>query len=219
MRISLERVAAVISGLTILLLVSYLLIRNQPLASPQLFFALRILVSSLAAILGATIQGFLNLKWSGNGLAVRAGGALALFVLTFVITPKLEFKNDGQKIVGDQNGIVVGHDNNGQITLNPAPHSGPCRDKAHGVESYGRSFVEVVTSPEMGGGHNQDEWCNTAMLSLAGKYPGGHFAKKSSSETSQNHCSPFNCPQYTYTCNINVDAEPIYKLAKGPECP
>jgi hypothetical protein len=32
---------------------------------------------------------FLNLSWSGSGLVIRAGGALALFVLTFVFTPDL----------------------------------------------------------------------------------------------------------------------------------
>jgi hypothetical protein len=56
---------------------------------PGCFFVLRVVISFSAAALGATIPGFLNLKWSGGGLAVRAGGALALFVLTFVYTPDL----------------------------------------------------------------------------------------------------------------------------------
>jgi hypothetical protein len=41
------------------------------------------------AVLGATVPGFLNVGWSGRGLAIRAGGALALFVLTFLLTPQI----------------------------------------------------------------------------------------------------------------------------------
>jgi hypothetical protein len=65
----------------------YLLIRNEPIADARLFFGLRLILSFGAATLGASIPGFLNVGWSGGGLAVRAGGALALFVLTFVYTP------------------------------------------------------------------------------------------------------------------------------------
>jgi len=92
---SFDRVAATVAALVIVGLVVFLLIRNQPIADPRLFFVLRVVLSLGVATLGASIPGFLNLKWSGGGLAVRAGGALALFVLTFVYTPDL---------VKDQNG-------------------------------------------------------------------------------------------------------------------
>jgi hypothetical protein len=85
----LDRVAATTAALVIVGLTVFLLIRNEPIADPRLFFALRVVLSFGAATLGATIPGFLNLKWSGAGLVVRAGGALALFVLTFVYTPDL----------------------------------------------------------------------------------------------------------------------------------
>jgi hypothetical protein len=84
-----ERAAATVAALSVVAVRMFLLIRNEPIADPRLFLALRVLLSLGAAILGATIPGFLDIKWSRAGLAVRAGGALALFVLTFVYTPDL----------------------------------------------------------------------------------------------------------------------------------
>jgi hypothetical protein len=84
-----DRIAATLAALVIVGLMAFLLIRNEPIADPRLFFGLRLLLSFGAATLGASIPGFLNVGWSGGGLAVRAGGALALFVLTFAYTPDL----------------------------------------------------------------------------------------------------------------------------------
>src|SRR4051795_5304423 len=84
-----DRIAATGAALLIVGLAVFLLVRNEKIADPQLFFVLRVVLSFSAATLGATIPGFLNVRWSGGGLAVRAGGALALFVLTFVYTPDL----------------------------------------------------------------------------------------------------------------------------------
>ncbi|MBP2233432.1 hypothetical protein J2847_006770 [Azospirillum agricola] len=89
-----ERSAATLSALAIVGMVVGLLIRNEPIADPRLFFALRVVVSVAAAVLGAAIPGFLQVRWSRGGLAVRAGGALALFVLTFVYTPDLVTAQD-----------------------------------------------------------------------------------------------------------------------------
>src|SRR4051812_3700123 len=87
--LSFDRIAATLAALVIVGLMAFLLIRNEPITDPRLFFGLRLLLSFGAAALGASIPGFLNVGWSGGGLAVRAGGALALFVLTFVYTPDL----------------------------------------------------------------------------------------------------------------------------------
>lgn len=84
-----DRVAATLAALVVVGLAVFLLVRNEPIADPKLFFVLRVVVSFSAATLGATIPGFLDIRWSGNGLAIRAAGALALFVLTFVYTPDL----------------------------------------------------------------------------------------------------------------------------------
>jgi hypothetical protein len=84
-----DRIAATFAALVVVGLAVFLLIRNTPISDPKLFFVLRVVLSFSAATLGATLPGFLNVRWSGNGLTVRAGGALALFLLTFVYTPDL----------------------------------------------------------------------------------------------------------------------------------
>jgi hypothetical protein len=84
-----DRIAATFAALVIVGLVAFLLIRNQSIADPRMFFALRVVISLSAATLGASLPGFLTLRWSGSRLVARATGALALFVLTFVYTPNL----------------------------------------------------------------------------------------------------------------------------------
>jgi hypothetical protein len=113
-----ERLAALGAALLILALTGFLLIRNEPLASDQLFFALRLVLSLAAAVLGATVPGFLNLEWKGGGLALRAGGALALFVLTWVFTPEM---GSGATTVSAPGGVAAGSITNSTITIQPAP--------------------------------------------------------------------------------------------------
>lgn len=84
-----DRVVGVIAALVVVGLAVFLLVRNQPVADAKLFFILRVVMSLSAATLGSTIPGFLNVGWSVGGLVIRAGGALALFVLTFIYTPDL----------------------------------------------------------------------------------------------------------------------------------
>src|SRR5580700_11010306 len=83
-----DRIAAVFAVLVKVGLVVFLLIRNEEIADARLFFALRLVLSFGAAVLGATIPGFLAVGWSGGGLTVRAGGALALFVLTYLYSTR-----------------------------------------------------------------------------------------------------------------------------------
>lgn len=86
---ALDRIGALLAALVVVGLAVFLLVRNEAIADPRLFFVLRVVLSFSMAVLGATIPGFLHLKWTGGGLAVRAGGALALFALTFMYTPDL----------------------------------------------------------------------------------------------------------------------------------
>src|SRR5689334_9786676 len=123
---SFDRTAATLAALVIVGLMAYLLVRNEPIADDRLFFGLRLILSFGAAVLGASIPGFLDLKWSGAGLAVRAGGALALFVLTFVYTPDLVKDQGGQTgvqinqySVGPLSPPIVG--NKGSITIQGDP--------------------------------------------------------------------------------------------------
>lgn len=108
-----DRIAATFAALVIVGLVAFLLIRNQPIADPKLFFAMRVVLSLSAATLGASIPGFLNLRWSGSGLAVRAGGALALFVLTFLYTPPNLVENQG---AGSGSGRQINQTSTGSLS-------------------------------------------------------------------------------------------------------
>jgi hypothetical protein len=117
-----DRIAATLAALVIVGLMAFLLIRNEPIADSRLFFGLRLLLSFAAATLGASIPGFLNVGWSGGGFAVRAGGALALFLLTFVYTPDL-VKDEGipsgtqinQSSKGPMSPNIVGNKGNVRI--------------------------------------------------------------------------------------------------------
>ncbi len=121
-----DRIAATCAALVVVGLAVFLLIRNEPIADARLFYALRVVVSFSIAVLGATIPGFLNVGWSGGGLAVRAGGALALSVLTFVYTPDL-VNGDTHIDVGPC-GVGAGRDAKGN-TINcvtvPSPLKAP----------------------------------------------------------------------------------------------
>ena len=115
---SFDRVVATVAAAGIFGLVGYLLIRNEPINDPALMYALRLVLSFSAAALGATIPGFLNIRWTGNGFAIRAGGALALFLLTYIYTP--DFKG-GTNVRIEQNsgsGSVNSVGNSGQIQVN-----------------------------------------------------------------------------------------------------
>ncbi len=68
-----ERVAATCAALVIVGLIVFLLIRNQPIADARLFLALRVILSLGAAVLGATIPGFLEVGWSGPRTDARSG--------------------------------------------------------------------------------------------------------------------------------------------------
>src|SRR4051794_36695088 len=101
-----DRIMATCAALVIVGLAVFLLVRNQEIVDPRLFFLLRVVLSFGTATLGATIPGFLEIGWSGRGLAIRAGGALALFVLTFLYTPDLvtEQSLSGQTTISGASG-------------------------------------------------------------------------------------------------------------------
>ncbi|HTC23830.1 MAG TPA: hypothetical protein VK688_05675 [Gemmatimonadales bacterium] len=118
-----DRIAATCAALVVVGLAVFLLVRNQEIADPRLFFVLRVVVSFATATLGATIPGFLEIGWSGRGLAIRAGGALALFVLTFLYTPDLVTKQDqgGHVTISAPGGVAAGSIDKSPITINPSP--------------------------------------------------------------------------------------------------
>ena len=84
-----EKGVTVTAACAIILLVGFLVIRNERFADPNLVVLSRTILSVSVAVLGATIPGFLHVGWTRGGLVVRAGGALALFVLSFAWTPQV----------------------------------------------------------------------------------------------------------------------------------
>lgn len=84
-----EKVVTYAAGLLSLATILYLLIRNQPIADPNFAVLVRIVLSLIAAVFGATLPGTLGIDIQRKGLAIRAAGALALFIVTFMLTPKI----------------------------------------------------------------------------------------------------------------------------------
>uniref|UniRef100_UPI0040571D5C PDZ domain-containing protein n=1 Tax=Candidatus Electronema sp. TaxID=2698783 RepID=UPI0040571D5C len=88
---------ATIVALFIVGLISFLVIRDKPFSDSSFPIFIRILLSLACAILGAVIPGFLSIDLQANGLLIRAGGALALFVITYFFTPQTVFPLDERK--------------------------------------------------------------------------------------------------------------------------
>ena len=85
-----EKIVSYATGLIFVATVLFLVIRNQPIADPNFVVLLRILLSLVIAVFGASVPGMLHVDMSTKkGIAIRASGALALFVISFAMTPKV----------------------------------------------------------------------------------------------------------------------------------
>ena len=84
-----ERVLAALTAAGVVGLIGFVVVRNEPFADANIVVLIRTLLSLAIAVLGATIPGFLNVSWRGRGLAIRAGGALALFVVSYLLAPSV----------------------------------------------------------------------------------------------------------------------------------
>jgi internalin A len=85
-----ERIIVYATAALFVGIVSFLLIRNQPIADPNLVVFVRILLSLTVAVFGATVPGMLGVNLTTKrGLVIRSSGALALFVLTYIMTPSV----------------------------------------------------------------------------------------------------------------------------------
>src|ERR1043165_8181374 len=93
-----ERAISALAAVAVISLIGFVVIRNEKFADPNLVVLMRIVLGLSVAIFGATVPGFLNVSWQGSGLVVRAGGALALFVLSLFWTPQVEKSDPGQII-------------------------------------------------------------------------------------------------------------------------
>lgn len=85
-----ERICGTIASGVALLVLAYLIVRNEPFADPNYVVFVRTLLSFCMAVFGGCIPGFLHLRFNqGKTFAVRASGASALFLITFFFTPEV----------------------------------------------------------------------------------------------------------------------------------
>lgn len=92
-KFELERLIGLVTAVCVVGTVLYLVIRNQPFSDPNLVTLMRIVLAVSMGILGATIPGFLSIEYRSQGLVIRAAGALALVLLTYFFSPKVEMLN------------------------------------------------------------------------------------------------------------------------------
>jgi hypothetical protein len=93
-----EKALAAVIATAIIVVSIIIVLRNDKFNDPNIVVLMRIMLSLSIAILGATIPGFMNVGWTARGITIRAGGALALFVLTYVATPPV-LPSDGLGLI------------------------------------------------------------------------------------------------------------------------
>ncbi|QDV43930.1 hypothetical protein Enr13x_37900 [Stieleria neptunia] len=82
-----EKVTALVVSVWVVILASLAVLGFVPEDSENAWTVLRLMLSISLGVLGAIIPGFLHVAWEKGGLAIRAGGGLAVFVLTLVVDP------------------------------------------------------------------------------------------------------------------------------------
>jgi archaellum biogenesis protein FlaJ (TadC family) len=85
-----EKVIVYLTGFLFIGVIAYLVIRNEPFADPNFVVMIRSVLSLIVAAFGATVPGMLKVDLkSKKGMLTRASGALGLFVITYLMTPKV----------------------------------------------------------------------------------------------------------------------------------
>jgi hypothetical protein len=92
-----------------------------------------------------------------------------------------------------------------------------CSDPSHEVGSYRQTIIVTGQSGWRGGGYNQNAYCQDVMrakeMSIGGTI---NWSDQHSSESSRKDL--LGHAEYNYSCTIQARWDPIYKLARGPEC-
>ena len=138
-----EKVVAAVVAVVIVGVVLFLVIRNQK-PDKDLFALIRIVLSLAIAALGATIPGFLNVKIEkSQSLSLRAGGALALFLLTYIFTPSVVSIQSSEPTAAEINVEIK------PVSITPKPPA-PLRVEAIGrlelPKNENTKFIEIVNA-------------------------------------------------------------------------
>jgi MFS family permease len=64
-----------------------ILIIKFPSPTPQQFFIFRVILALAAAGIGAIIPGYINVEGTQKEIAFRAGGAIVLFLVVYLVNP------------------------------------------------------------------------------------------------------------------------------------
>lgn len=81
-----ERVFGLFIGAVLIGATLYLIVTNHKYDEPNATY-MKILLSLGAGVVGSTIPGFLHIEYKKKGLAVRAAGGVAVFLVTLYYTP------------------------------------------------------------------------------------------------------------------------------------
>lgn len=100
-----EKFVATGVALAVIGVTCYLIVRNEPITDRNLASMLRTLLSVATAIIGATVPGFLHVGWKGSGLAIRASGAVGLFVITYFGSPQV-LENGSRESVSRESSLT-----------------------------------------------------------------------------------------------------------------
>jgi hypothetical protein len=84
-----EKIVAFAMAAVVLLAVLVVVLRNEPFKDPNIVLVFRIVIAAAMGVFVMVVPGFLHVEWKGRGLVIRAGGAIAAFVLCLVFTPKV----------------------------------------------------------------------------------------------------------------------------------
>jgi hypothetical protein len=98
-----EKIVSYVVAVFIVLLVGFLVIRNEPFADPNLVVIIRIVLIVAVGVFGATIPGSVGFTWKGWGLAVRATATVGLVILTYLYNPYIV---QNQTAVSEENIVV-----------------------------------------------------------------------------------------------------------------
>jgi tetratricopeptide (TPR) repeat protein len=146
----LELILAFGFGLLFCGILAFIVIRGTPIADPMLVFVLRVLTSLSAAAVAAVIPGFIALDLKTSALVgIRAGGALAVFVLVFAVNPPAlvqteETRVEAAMLANKAAELYDDADRSADDLLRLNPRSGPALNVKGSVAFYRRDYRNAV---------------------------------------------------------------------------
>jgi len=186
-------------------------------AQPRSSDAKSICVGIADALLDhAGTKGSLNHDGRALGWTFDTENVLTLRVRLTTQAERLAFANFDDCVVTVDRRITLLEQAAAAETTAPSVSTSPPNSCI--IEVAAKDYDVSDSSPEMGGGHTQPEWCSQVTQRVKGRDPTAVFTVVSSSESSHSTCSPFNCPAYTYHCTVHVHVPASSRPGSPGEC-